>query len=318
MTLVDNDAAQNGNTKQRASSIRHRKRSSSRGNDDNNRPYSPNHVIHGKVLGTSASHEQRDFLKYGNSLGNSSSKFDKTLGGSAYKNHKRNKATDMRVQVLPMKCFRDGPEFDFLEASDVIFRIEHCCNCHSHAYKSRHDEEQYRSLAQDYKALLADLAAKYAVRCYVYVTPIRDHDPYEDKNSWNFHHNTDYSKVIDGEPGKSGGNKNIWSMLDVLETIHLETSTIRHGAFEIQMGVKNHANQSAKHIIHSKLYSGVWPEQDTVEHLVKGVLDEYFGYYAALSDTNPVPKDLYEENVKNSESVFIFDGTLLGDVIIKL
>ena len=102
-------------------------------------------------------------------------------------------------------------------------------------------------------------------------------------------------------------------MLDVLETVYLETSTNRHGAFEIQMGVKNHSNEEAKHIIHSKLYSGIWPEQNNIEMLVGALLEEYFGHYASLPEDKPVPPELYDDNLNEADSVFIFDGTLLGD-----
>ena len=216
------------------------------------------------VLGASAAQEHRDFLKYGNRLGNSSSKFDKTLGGTSSRRNHGKAATDMHVNTLPESCFVDGPEFVNLEPADVIFRIEHCCNCSCHNYKSRHDEAHYLKLAQAYKRILSNICANYAVRCYVYVVPIADYDPYNDPISQNFHHNQDYSDIIDGKPGKSGGNTHTWSTLDVLEKVKLETSTNRQGAFEIQVGVMNHGGEKAKHILHSKLYSGNWPNKGRV------------------------------------------------------
>jgi hypothetical protein len=290
-------------------------------NNSDSRPelssaYASEHLEKGKVLGTSASHEQREFLKFGNSLGNASSKFDKTLGGSSFKKNSSKYATDMRVQVLPAKCFRPGPEFEHLEPTDVVFRIEHCRNCASHSYKSRHNEAQYRGLAQEFKQLLSNVCARYAVRCYVYVNGIEDHDPYShtDPGALNTHHNTDYTAVMEGMPGKSGGNKCTWSMLDVLEKIHLETKTVRHGAFEIQVGMMNHADETLKHVLHSKLYSGVWPDAKQIEALLATMLDEHFGYYAALPEDGAVPTELYQDKVDDPDGIFIFDGTMLGDM----
>ncbi len=266
------------------------------------------------VLGASAAQEHRDFLKYGNRLGNSSSKFDKSLGGTSSRSNFGKAATDMHVNILPESCFVDGPEFANLEPADVIIKIEHCFNCRCHSYKSRHDEAQYVRLAQEYKAILSGLCAQYAVRCYVYVVPIEDHDPYNDQHARRFHHSQDYSDIIDGVPGKSGGNTHTWSMLDVLEKVKLETRTNRQGAFEIQVGVMNHGGERAKHILHSKLYSGMWPMKGKITSILSALLEQYFGHYASLRDGSAgvVPLDLYEDKLADKEAIFIFDGTMLG------
>ena len=81
------------------------------------------------VLGASHTKEHRDFLKYGNRLGNSSSKFDKSLGGTSSRRNQSSAATDMQINTLPENCFIDGPEFANLEPADVIFKIEHCHKC---------------------------------------------------------------------------------------------------------------------------------------------------------------------------------------------
>ena len=70
--------------------------------------------------------------------------------------------------------------------------------------------------------------------------------------------------------------------------------------------------ESAKHILHSKLYSGSWPRKGNVSKILTALLDQYFGHYASLKDDQNsggiVPSGLYEDKIVDKDAIFIFDG----------
>ena len=227
--------------------------------------YAPKNAVPGSAF-------HRDVLKYGNTHANSSSKFVIGNAGKKYIGAQLGKSRHQGdVDLLPLSYFRSWPEFAFLQAHDVVITIEHCHNCHRHQFKTRHDSSKYLNLAREYRDILIRICAQFVCKLSIYLKPIEDHDPLTD---WAFHHPMDYSHIINGHPGKSGGDKNSFTRVDVLEKIHFETDTNRCGAFEIQVALKNSSGQSVNHILFSKLFYGAWPSRKNVATLMDSLLSE--------------------------------------------
>ena len=120
-----------------------------------------------------------DVLKYGNSHGNSASKFG-GFGGNRGKKHTSVQTQQQDIPCLPLSCCRQWPENDSesLEPGDVVITIEYCHSCEEHNYKSRHNPQKYLGLAHTYREAMCKVAASYGVRLSVFLKPITIHDPY--------------------------------------------------------------------------------------------------------------------------------------------
>ena len=262
-----------------------------------------------ETLGSSMNASSRNILKFGNSHGNSASKFGNATTGKKHTSM-RSAVPDANLMVLPSRCFRNYALYNELEANELIFTIEHCCKCHLHKFETRHNEQQYLDMAHQYRRFLIEECAHFPIKVSVFLKPIRNVDPYE---NCKFHHNLDYSQVIQGVPGASGGNAECFSHLDLLEKIRFETRSNRNGAFEIQVAGKSSDNKPIKHILFSKLYRGCWPNKTKIKNMLRLLLKTIF----PLELNPPASEDLYIENVDDlTKQGVLYDGThLLDDAV---
>jgi len=212
----------------------------------------------------------RDVLKYGNAHANSNTKFGVGNSGKRHIGAQDSPVLSQGdIDLLPLKYLRSWPEYETMQPNDVTITIEHCHSCHKHQFKTRHVESKYLNLARDYRQIMIRVCAQFACRLSILMKPIVDHDPLAD---WNFHHSMDYSPILVGNPGKSGGDKNSFTRVDVMEKIQFETNTNRCGAFEIQVALKQASGQVVKHILFSKLFYGAWPCRPDIATLMDALM----------------------------------------------
>jgi len=264
--------------------------------------YAPKNVVPGSAF-------HRDVLKYGNTHANSSSKFGVGNSGKKYIGAQDSKTfAQGDIDLLPLSYVRSWPEYESLEPNDVTITIEHCHSCHRHQFKTRHNEAKYLDLAREYRQIMIRVCSQFACRLNIIMKPINDHDPLVD---WNFHHSLDYSPILNGNPGKSGGDKNSFTRVDVMEKVQFETNTNRCGAFEIQVALKQSSGRAVKHILFSKLFYGAWPCRPDVATLMDSLMSQHM-----IRLPEELPMDMYADKLADSNiSKNILDTREMSDPV---
>lgn len=166
--------------------------------------------------------------------------------------------TRVKVEVLPQNVIRKWPEYFRLKPLDVILTIEHCWCCHEHNEVTHHDESKYRNVAKSVHDAMILVAQQYNIRYFSLIKPIEFDDQLElSKNR---------------RPKSADNNGEIRLTPQFRKTFVSVDYSNRIGAMEIQLAVKLQ-NQLVCHLLHSKLFSGLWPKLWTLQNLFEEVLE---------------------------------------------
>ena len=191
----------------------------------------------------------------------------------------------VKVEVLPQNVISRWPEYFRLKPLDVILTIEHCWCCHEHNEVTHHDEAKYRKVAKSIHDAMVQVAQQYNIKYYSLIKPIEFDDQLElSKNR---------------RPKSAGGNKDEIRLTPQFSKKYVNVDySNRIGAMEIQLAVKIQ-NQLVCHLLHSKLFSGLWPKLWTLQNLFEEVL-ELLGFEKATIMPKPpwAPKEALKTPVR--------------------
>lgn len=154
-------------------------------------------------------------------------------------------ATSKNADVLPIKAIHSWPDYEHIGPNEVLVTIEHCTNCAHHKLNTHHKEEHYIKMATAVQMCLEDAVQQFPVRFSVVLKPIsleaHIHPP-ERAQELLEEHTFHAFKVTS----------------DIIETV---STSLRTGAFEVQVAFRDPQRHVVVHLLHSKLFRGEWPKK---------------------------------------------------------
>ena len=199
-----------------------------------------------------------------------------------------NNKTNRRTRSLPHSIIRHWPEYDSMEIGDVIITIEHCDNCSRHESNTRHDESHYKKRIEKVKDALHPETLKFAIRFTTLLKPISKFGTHI-SNSIEVNTPT----MTTSRPKSALARTKTW--IPPITPLPTEVKTranpdqyqndfnyrSRVGAFEVQVAYKTNKGELKVEILHTKLLSGSWGNDNKItlffnEFLRRHQVDELF------------------------------------------